>query len=37
VIVQGIFLSLSAGMLAGVGPAWGAAHKPVVATLHEVF
>ena len=37
VIVQGIFLSLFVGMLAGVVPAFGAARKPVVATLHEVF
>ena len=37
VIVEGIFLSLFVGMLAGVVPAFGAARKPVVATLHEVF
>ena len=37
VIVQGVFLSLFVGMLAGVVPAFGAARKPVVATLHEVF
>ncbi len=37
VIVQGVFLSLFVGMLAGVVPAWGAARKPVVQTLHEVF
>jgi len=37
VIVQGVFLSLFVGMLAGVVPAVGAARKPVVATLHEVF
>ena len=37
VIVQGIFLSLFVGMLSGVVPAFGAARKPVVATLHEVF
>jgi putative ABC transport system permease protein len=37
VIVQGVFLSLVVGMLAGVVPAYGAARKPVVETLHEVF
>jgi putative ABC transport system permease protein len=37
VIVQGIFLSLFVGMLAGVVPSWGAARKPVVQILHEVF
>jgi putative ABC transport system permease protein len=37
VIVQGVFLSLFVGMLAGVVPSYGAARKPVVETLHEVF
>jgi putative ABC transport system permease protein len=37
VIVQGAFLSLFVGMLAGVVPSWGAARKSVVETLHEVF
>jgi putative ABC transport system permease protein len=37
VIVQGIGLSLLVGMLAGVVPAYGAARKPVVETLHEIF
>ncbi|HUI26065.1 MAG TPA: ABC transporter permease [Candidatus Kryptonia bacterium] len=37
VVVQGLFLSLFVGMLAGVVPSWGAARKPVVQTLHEVF
>ena len=37
VIVQGVFLSLFVGMLAGVVPSCGAARKPVVQTLHEVF
>ena len=37
VIVQGIFLSLFVGMLAGIVPSWGAARKSVVQTLHEVF
>ena len=37
VIVQGVFLSLFVGMLAGVVPSWGASRKPVVQTLHEVF
>lgn len=37
VLVQGVFLSLFVGMLSGVVPAWGAARKSVVQTLHEVF
>jgi putative ABC transport system permease protein len=37
VVVQGVFLSLFVGMLAGVVPSWGAARKPVVQVLHEVF
>jgi putative ABC transport system permease protein len=37
VVVQGAFLSLFVGMLAGVIPSYGAARKPVVQTLHEVF
>jgi putative ABC transport system permease protein len=37
VIVQCAFLSLFVGMLAGVVPSYGAARKPVVQTLHEVF
>ncbi|MBI1815779.1 MAG: ABC transporter permease [Deltaproteobacteria bacterium] len=37
VVVQGIFLSLFVGMLAGLVPSFGAARKPVVQTLHEVF
>ena len=37
VIVQGVFLSLFVGMLSGIVPSWGAARKPVVQILHEVF
>lgn len=37
VIVQGVFLSLFVGMLSGIVPSWGAAKKPVVQILHEVF
>ncbi len=37
VIVDGLFLSLFVGMLAGIVPSWGAARKPVVQSLHEVF
>jgi len=37
VMVQGLFLSLFVGMLAGVVPSFGAARKPVTQTLHEVF
>lgn len=37
VIVQGLFLSLFIGMLAGVVPSFGAARKPVVDALREIF
>ncbi len=37
VLVQGVFLSLFVGMLAGVVPSWGAARKPVIEALREVF
>lgn len=37
VVVQGVFLSLFVGMLAGIVPSFGAARRPVVQTLHEVF
>jgi putative ABC transport system permease protein len=37
VLVQGLFLSLFIGMLAGVVPSFGAARKPVVQALHEIF
>ena len=37
VLVQGVFLSLFIGMLAGIVPSYGAARKPVVETLHEIF
>jgi putative ABC transport system permease protein len=37
IAVQGVFLSLVVGMIAGVVPSYGAARKPVVETLHEVF
>ncbi|MBI3785769.1 MAG: ABC transporter permease [Deltaproteobacteria bacterium] len=37
VLVQGIFLSLFVGMLSGVVPSFGAARKPVVESLHEIF
>jgi putative ABC transport system permease protein len=37
VVVDGLFLSLCVGMLAGVVPSYGAARKPVIETLHEVF
>jgi len=37
VLVQGIFLSLFIGMLAGVVPSIGAARKPVVEALREIF
>ena len=37
VVVDGLFLSLFVGMLSGVVPALGAARKPVVEALREVF
>jgi putative ABC transport system permease protein len=37
VVVDGLFLSLFVGMLSGVVPSFGAARKPVVESLHEVF
>ena len=37
VIVQGLFLSLFIGMLAGIVPSFGAARKPVATALHEIF
>lgn len=37
VVAQGLFLSLCVGMLAGVVPAIGAARRPVVQALHELF
>jgi len=37
VIVDGLFVSLVVGMLAGVVPSAGAARKSVVQALHEVF
>jgi putative ABC transport system permease protein len=37
VVVQGIALSLTIGVLAGLVPAWGASRKPVVEALREVF
>ena len=37
VVVQGLFLALFVGMLSGVVPSWGAARKPVVQALHEIF
>jgi putative ABC transport system permease protein len=37
ILVQGLFLSLVVGMLAGAVPSIGAARKPVVVSLREVF
>ncbi|MCX8072446.1 MAG: ABC transporter permease [Candidatus Binatia bacterium] len=37
VAAQGVALSLVVGLLAGLVPAWGAARKPLVETLHEIF
>jgi putative ABC transport system permease protein len=37
VIIDGLFLSLFVGMLAGFVPSWGASRKPVVEALREIF
>jgi putative ABC transport system permease protein len=37
ILVQGVFLSLVVGILAGIVPSWGAARRPVAAALREVF
>jgi putative ABC transport system permease protein len=37
ILVQGIFLSLVVGILAGFVPAFGAAKRPVATALREVF
>jgi putative ABC transport system permease protein len=37
IVVQGLFLSLFVGMLAGFVPSFGASRKPVAQTLREVF
>lgn len=37
ILVQGIFLGLFVGMIAGVVPAFGASRRSVVETLREVF
>lgn len=37
VLVQGLFLSILVGMLAGIVPSWSAARRPVAASLHDVF
>jgi putative ABC transport system permease protein len=37
ILVEGLFLALFVGMLAGFVPSYGAARKPVVEALHEVF
>jgi putative ABC transport system permease protein len=37
VLVEGLFLSLLVGMLAGIVPSWGAARRSVVESLREAF
>jgi len=37
VVFQGLALSVLVGLLAGIVPAYAAARRPVVETLHEVF
>jgi putative ABC transport system permease protein len=36
-VAQGVLLSLTIGVIAGVIPSWGAARKPVAEALREVF
>jgi putative ABC transport system permease protein len=37
IVAQGIGLAVVVGLVAGIAPAYGAARRPVAATLHEVF
>jgi putative ABC transport system permease protein len=37
IVAQGVGLAVVVGLVAGIVPAWGAARRPVAATLHEVF
>jgi len=37
ILVEGIFLALAIGMLAGVVPSYGAARRGVAATMREIF
>ncbi len=37
VLVEGLFLSILIGMLAGFVPSWSAAQRPVAAALREIF
>lgn len=37
VLVQGLFLSILVGMVAGIVPSWSAARRPVAAALREIF
>jgi ABC-type antimicrobial peptide transport system permease subunit len=37
IVVQGLFLALFIGMVAGVVPSFGAARRSVAETLREVF
>jgi len=37
IVASGIGLAVVVGLVAGIAPAWGAARRPVAATLHEIF
>jgi putative ABC transport system permease protein len=37
IVAEGMLLSAVVGLIAGIAPAWGAAHRPVAETLREVF
>ena len=37
IVAQGIGLAVIVGLVSGIAPAYGAAHKPVATTLREVF
>lgn len=37
VLVQGLFLSILVGMVAGIVPSWSAARRPVAESLREIF
>ena len=37
IAMQGLFLALAIGMIAGVVPSWGASRRSVAETMREIF
>jgi putative ABC transport system permease protein len=37
IVVQGLFLALAIGMIAGIVPSWGASRRGVAETMREIF